>query len=242
MAGKQFVDINLKRHQNCQHQTRHHDQHPQTVDPWRARIFILVTLGIGWPHRAAQKVTTMNAVDDPSTDGANDKSHDDNRQTSEWLLRDQQKCGVAHGRCQNRDNAAETQPPGDILRHNDDGTTTARQCAECRGHRNLPDGVTSQCGCRIDFEEFFNAVKNEKCAGDKGAYLNISVGNSGKNDIAEFRICRGHSETGKDRRQQNGQPMHGMARFSRHWCAANGCCVMLFHDTNLALSNFSHKV
>ena len=78
---------------------------------------------------------------------------------------------------------AEREPSGDILRHDDDSTAASGERAKASRDRHLPDRVARQHSRGVNIQRALESLDNYEGGRDKGADLEIGIGNRGKDDI-----------------------------------------------------------
>src|SRR6056300_1381355 len=142
--------------------------------------------------RPAQKITAMNIIDDPAAECANNKPKRDHCKADKWLLCNQKKCSVAHCCSQYRNNTAKTEPARYILRHHNNGPATTGKRAKRGGNRHLPDRRLAQRRSGINIQNPFNAIENEECTSNKGADLDIGIGNRLEQNVIKLRFDMPH--------------------------------------------------
>ena len=136
-----------------------------------------IYLGIGPGGAAPQEIAAMNGIDDPAAQRADGEAEHHHGKPGQRLLRDQKEGGVAHGRGQRRHNPAEGQPPGNILRHDDDRPAASGERAEAGSDRHLPDRVAPQHCRGVDVQRALKSVDDQEGGRNKGADLKIGIGN-----------------------------------------------------------------
>ena len=160
-------------------------------------------LCIGARFTAAQKVTTMEEIDDPAAERPHNKAQSHHRQSGQRFLRDQKERRITHRCREGCDNPAERQSSCHILRDHDDGAATPRERAKTSGNRHLPDRVAPEHRRCVNFQGTLDSVNDEEGRGNKGADLEIGVRNGCEYDIQQFIFDTQHQHRRNDGRRND---------------------------------------